>query len=129
LLFSIGTIPSCILTILSISRKPMILLLSFIVFAAYFNIYDFMFYTSVIPQSVYTTYILHWNGWNHLDRLPHTCVMSHDPRHTTAAEKTIIWCSDSLCSWWGCPKGMWLQNRGFGNNLAKLGHNLIIILQ
>jgi hypothetical protein len=94
-----------------------------------FNIYDFMFYTSVILQLVYTTYMLHWNGWNHLDRLSHTCVMSHDPRHTTAAEKTIIWCSDSLRSWWGCPKGMWLQNWGFGNNLAKLCNNLIIIWQ
>jgi len=31
---------------------------------------------------------------NHLDRLPHTCVMTHEPRPTTGAEKTIIWCSD-----------------------------------
>jgi hypothetical protein len=27
------------------------------------------------------------------------------------------------------PKGMWSQNWGFGNKLAKLGDNLIIIWQ
>jgi hypothetical protein len=27
------------------------------------------------------------------------------------------------------PEGMWLQNWGFGNKLAKLGDNLIIIWQ